>query len=98
MGMDPYPNKAADTNPNCFNCLHGHANQINIEKVGEYNYEYEYQSSDGSYAGDEYFFSQDDDDEEEEEEEEVKPINLHGFVRSACKAVVVVDVHSLPLR
>ncbi len=41
-------------------------------------------------------FSEDDDDEEEEEE--VKPINLNIFVPRASKAVVVVDVHSLPLR
>ncbi len=40
LGMDPYSNKAADTNPDRLNCSDGHANQINIEKVGEYNYEY----------------------------------------------------------
>ncbi len=32
MGMDPYPNGAADTNPNCLNCSHGPTNQIYIEK------------------------------------------------------------------
>ncbi len=67
MGIDPYPNKAADTNPNCLNCSHGPTNQINIEKVGEDNFVDEYQPSDGSYTGDEYFFSEDDEEKEEEE-------------------------------
>ncbi len=67
MGMNPYPDEAADINPNCLNCSPGPTNQINIDKFGEDNYEYEHQPSDGSYAGDEYFFSDDDDDEEEDE-------------------------------
>ncbi len=92
MRMDPYLNEAADINPTYLNCCRGSINQRSIDKFGEDNTEYEYQPLDGSYAGDEYFFSDD------EEEEEVKPIILHGLVPSASKAVVVEDVHSLPLR
>ncbi len=95
MRMDPYPNEVTDINPKCLNCSRGPTNQINIDTFEEDNYDNEYQPSDGSYASDEYFFSEDD---EEEKEEEVKPINLHGFWPGASKAVVVVDVHSLPLR
>ncbi len=94
MGKDPSPNKATDINPTCLNCSQGPNNQISIDKFGEDNYEYEYQPSDGSYAGDEYFFSEHD---EEEEEEEVEPINLHGLVPGSSKLAVLVDVHSLPL-
>ncbi len=79
MRMDPYLIEAADINPTCLYCCGGHTNQRSIGKFGEDNSKYEYQPSDGSYAGDEYFFS----DDEEEEEEEVKPIILHGLVPSA---------------